>query len=167
MSLSGQWCMRHRIFLVLEPPVLQQITPRTQWRQYTLLMGKRRRWFCPPLSTPLSQDHLFEVCIPPCIQIRFTKEQDDHYLHGVPWIARMQLFTSAAQLWLLPGFDKCAWNLYSSSNGDHSLDAHTFHGPGVGLAEGRQGALQFLVEWASINNHSQTFASVSVRSTSL
>lgn len=46
---------------------------------------------------------------------------------------------------MLSGFDKCTWHLYFSSDGDHSPDGHDFHGPGVVLAEGQQGALQLLV----------------------
>lgn len=95
MDLRGGEGVQVRMFLVLELLVLLWISPRTQWRQLSLLLGEEEEVTMSAPLPPISQDQLLEVCIPPCIQIGLREEQNDHV--SLPWIIRIQFLMSAAQ----------------------------------------------------------------------
>ena len=69
MDLRGGEGVQVRMFLVLDLLVLQWISPRTQWKQLSLLLGEEEEVTMSAPLHPISQDQLLEVCIPPCIQI--------------------------------------------------------------------------------------------------
>lgn len=139
MDLRGGEGVQVRMFLVLELLVLPWISPRTQWRQLSLLLGEEEEVTMSAPLPPISQDQLLEVCIPPCIQIGLREEQNDHV--SLPWIIRIQFLMSQHSPWSLSGWDKCTWHLSFSLDDDHSPDGCDFHGSGVELPEGQQGAL--------------------------
>lgn len=85
-----------RLSLFLEPLSCDGLLPGLRGVICTL-QGKRSRWLCLPHSTLLSQDQLLDVCISPCIRIRFRKKQNDHVctecmdrksalLQHIPWL---------------------------------------------------------------------------------